>query len=197
MGRKSKLLVSALVVGVLGTVAAGGVFGLFSATTQNAGNEISTGSVTLSDNDGGSAMFSVLNAEPGDKWSRCIKVSYNGSLPADVHLYLKDSTGPVGDYLSMTMRQGSQASSTFPGCTGFTPDGSAGGTGIVYAGPATSPVAGTFENGLTLVPFGQTSWTPATSQVYQFSMTLDAAAPDTVQGSSTGSMTVVWEARNH
>jgi hypothetical protein len=197
LGRRSKILVSALVVGVLGTVAAGGVFGLFSATTQNAGNEISTGIVALTDNDGGSAMFSITNAKPGESWTRCIKVTYGGSLETDVHLYLKDSTGALGQYLSMRMRQGSQASPTFPGCTGFTPDGTANGTGIIYAGPATTTVAGTFEVGLPLVPFGQTAWASGTSQVYEFQMTLDPAVPDAVQGSSIGSMTVVWEARNH
>jgi len=185
------------VVGVLGTVAAGGVFGIFSATTQNAGNEISTGSVALSDNDGGSAMFSVLNAKPGDTWTRCIKVTYSGSLPADVHIYLKDSTGELGPYISVIARQGTQGAATFPSCSGFTPDGSAGGTGVFYEGPATTPVAGTFEQGLALVPFGETSWAPGTTQVYEFAMTLNPAAPDSTQGSSTGAMTMVWEARNH
>ena len=65
MKRRHKLLASALVVGVLGTVAAGGVFGLFSATTQNAGNEISTGIVALSDNDNGSAMFNIQQRQAG------------------------------------------------------------------------------------------------------------------------------------
>ena len=198
--RRHKLLASALVVGVLGTVAAGGVFGVFSATTQNAGNEISTGVVALSDNDNGSAMFNVSNAKPGDVWTRCIKVTYGGSLPADVHMYLKDGIGPLGRHLSMRMRQGTQATSTFPSCAGFTPDGSAGGTGITFAGPvATDPPSppGTFDLGLPLLPFGQGSWTAGTSQVYEFEMTLAANTPDAMQGSSTGSMTVVWEARNH
>jgi hypothetical protein len=197
MTRRNKLLASVLVVGVLGTVAAGGVFGVFSATTQNAGNEISTGIVALTDNDNGSAMFNVTNAKPGDTWTRCIKVTYGGTLPADVHLYLKNTTGALGPHLSMTMYQGSQASSTFPDCTGFTPDASAGGTGLVYAGPATSDVDGTYEAGLPLVPFGQASWNAATSQVYKFTMTLNTNTPDAMQGSTTGSMTVVWEARNH
>jgi hypothetical protein len=197
MNRRNKLLASALVVGVLGTVAAGGVFGLFSATTQNAGNEISTGIVALTDNDSGSAMFNVTNAKPGDTWTRCIKITYGGTLAADVHLYLKNTTGVLGPHLTMTMLQGSQAASTFPDCTGFTPDGSAGGTGIVYAGPATSEVDGTYEAGLPLVPFGQLAWVSGTSQVYKFAMTLDPATPDTMQGSTTGNMTVVWEARNH
>jgi len=200
MKRRHKLLASALVVGVLGTVAAGGVFGLFSATTQNAGNEISTGIVALSDNDNGSAMFNVSNAKPGDTWTRCIKVTYGGSLDADVHLYLKDGVGPLGRHLTMRMRQGTQLNSTFPSCTGFAPDGSAGGTGVVFVGPvASDPPSppGTFETGLPLVPFGQPAWSTGTSQVYEFEMTLAADTPDAMQGSSTGSLTVVWEARNH
>lgn len=197
MTRRTKLLASVLVVGVLGTVAAGGVFGLFSATTQNAGNEISTGIVALTDNDNGSAMFNVTNAKPSDTWTRCIKVTYGGTLAADVHMYLKNTTGALGPHISMTVHQGSQASSTFPDCTGFTPDGSADGTGLVYAGPATADVDGTYELGLPLVAFGQDSWGTATSQVYKFTMTLDANTPDAMQGSTTGSMTVVWEARNH
>jgi len=49
MRKRNKLLLSALVIGALGSVAALGVFGVFSATTQNAGNEISTGTVALTD----------------------------------------------------------------------------------------------------------------------------------------------------
>ena len=104
-------------VGVLGTVAAGGVFGLFSATTQNAGNEISTGIVALSDNDNGSAMFNVTNAKPGDTWTRCIKVTYGGTLAADVHLYLKDGTGPLGPHISMTDAPGHAGQLDVPSCT--------------------------------------------------------------------------------
>jgi len=200
MNRRHKLLASALVVGVLGTVAAGGVFGLFSATTQNAGNEISTGIVALSDNDNGSAMFNISNAKPGDTWTRCIKVTYGGSLPADVHLYLRDGAGALGRHVTVTGRQGTQLNSTFPSCAGFTPDGTAGGTGIFFLGPIVSDPptpTGTFETGLVLVPFGQDSWASGTSQVYQFEMTLAADTPDSMQGSSTGSLTVIWEARNH
>ncbi len=106
-------------VGVLGTVAAGGVFGLFSATTQNAGNEISTGTVALSDNDNGSAMFNVQNAKPGDSWTRCIKISYSGTLAADVRHYIQATPTLVGQYMTVKIETGTQAASTFPDCTGF------------------------------------------------------------------------------
>lgn len=193
MKRRQKLLASALVVGVLGTVAAGGVFGLFSATTQNAGNEISTGSVALTDNDNGSAMFNIVNAKPGDSWTRCIKVTYSGSLPADVRVYNQNGTSALGAHLRVTMTQGTQDSPVFPDCTGFTADA----TGVLYSGPMSTGRPPTWEFGLPVVPAGQVAWEPGASLVFKLDVTLDAATPDTMQGSTTGSMTTVWEARNH
>jgi hypothetical protein len=193
MNRRHKLLASALVVGVLGTVAAGGVFGLFSATTQNAGNEISTGSVALSDNDNGSAMFNITNAKPGDSWTRCIKVTYSGSLPADVRVYNQNGVSPLGAHLLVTMTQGTQDSPVFPDCTGFTADA----TGVLYTGPMATGRPPAWEFGLPVVPAGQVAWQPGASLVFKLVVTLDPATPDTMQGSTTGSMTTVWEARNH
>ena len=43
MSRRNKVLLSALTVGALGSVATLGIFGVFTATTQNAGNEIRRG----------------------------------------------------------------------------------------------------------------------------------------------------------
>jgi hypothetical protein len=192
MKKRDKLLLSALVIGALGTVAALGVFGAFSATTQNAGNEISTGTVALSDNDAGSALFNVTGASPGESWSRCIKVTYNGSLSAGVHTYLQNTTGALAPYLSLRMTQGTQASSTFPGCSGFAPDS----TGIIYSGPVESPVPGSWDAGLPINPAGKSSWDQGDSLVIKFDLTLDSATPNSLQSSSLGSTTVVWEARN-
>ena len=191
MNRRHKLLASALVVGVLGTVAAGGVFGLFSATTQNAGNEISTGTVALSDNDNGSAQFNIQNAKPGDSWSRCIKISYAGTLPADVRHYIQAAPTMVGQYLRLKLETGSQAVSTFPDCAGFTP----ATTG--YDGPVTSYTAFDFASGTVQLPVGKAFWDPGDAVVVRTTLTLSAATPDTAQGSSGGNVTVVWEARNH
>jgi hypothetical protein len=188
-----KLLVSALVVGVLGTVSALGVFGLFSATTQNAGNEIVAGNVALTDNDAGSAMFNVSDAKPGDAWTRCIKVTYTGSLPADVRNYLRSTPGPLTQYVSLKLEQGTQLASTFPNCDGFTPDS----VGTVYDGPISSALFGSYATGLVETPAGQTSWQQGDSLVLRVTMSLSASMPDQVQGTSTGSATVVWEARNH
>jgi hypothetical protein len=192
MTHKQKLLTSFLVVGVLGGVAALGVLGLFSATTQNTGNEVTSGTVALSDNDSGAAMFNIHGAKPGDSWTRCIKVTYHGSLPADVRVYLQDAAGPLAAYLDLKITQGGQASPVFPGCTGFTPDS----TGTIFEGPIDSPVPGSWDFGLPITPAGQTSWHPGDSLVFEMEMTLNPNTPDTLQASSTGTMTSVWESRN-
>ncbi|HVX32322.1 MAG TPA: hypothetical protein VHA80_04205 [Solirubrobacterales bacterium] len=196
MNKSNKLLISALLVGVLGSLVALGVFGLFSATTQNAGNEISSGTVLISDNDAGSAQFNVTNAKPGESWERCIKVTYNGSLPADVHLYMTGGGGALEPYLHLTLSQGTQASPTFPSCAGFTPDNT-NGTGVLYDGAAAGLLGSDYETGLTVVPFGQESWASGSALVFKERLALSAEAPDTAQGATTGVFTLFAEARNH
>lgn len=192
MNRSQKALASVVVVGVLGSVVALGVFGLFSATTQNSGNEISSGTIAISDNDAGSAMFNITNAKPGDSWTRCIKVLYSGSLPADVKLYELGGGGPLSPYLKLKLEQGTQAESTFPSCTGFAPDG----TGTIYEGPGFGSIGSSYETGAPVVPFGKTVWNPGESLVFRATLTLDAAAPEVAQGNTTGEFTIVAEARN-
>jgi hypothetical protein len=192
MRKSQKLLLSTVVVGVMGSLVALGVFGLFSATTQNSGNEISSGTVVLGDNDAGSSLFNITGAKPGDSWTRCIKVTYNGSLPAQVHLYMQNTTGELAKYLDLKMTQGTQPSATFPSCTGFTPDT----TGVIFEGVAYSPVSGSWEFGLPVTPVGDPSWDAGESLVFKFQMTLDAATPDSLQNATLGNTTIVWEARN-
>lgn len=195
MSKSKKLLLSTLVVGVMGSFVALGVFGLFSATTQNSGNEISAGTVAISDNDAGSAMFNIVGAKPGESWTRCIKVLYTGSLPADVRLYEVGGGGPLSPYLKLKLEQGSQAEATFPSCTGFTPDATKG-TGTIYEGPGFGSIGSTYDTGAPVVPFGQAAWNPGESLVFRATLTLSSEAPDVAQGNTTGAFTIVAEARN-
>jgi hypothetical protein len=195
MRKSQKLLTSALVVGVLGSIVALGVFGLFSATTQNSGNEISSGTIAISDNDAGSAMFNVTNAKPGESWVRCIKVLYNGSLPADVKLYELGGGGPLSPYLTLKLEQGNQPEATFPSCTGFTPDGT-NGNGTIYEGPGFGSIGNSYETGAPVVPFGKAVWSPGETLAFRATITLDPEAPQLAQGNTTGEFTIVAEARN-
>jgi hypothetical protein len=192
--KAEKILLSALVVGALGGLTTLGVFGLFSATTQNAGNEISTGTVAFSDNDSGSALYNVTAAKPGDSVSKCIKTTFTGSLPSQVHLYTTSTPGALAQYVDVTITEGTQSSSVFPGCTGFTPDAG----GVVFSGTlqAFQQARTGYASGINTDPGAQTSWQPGDSVVYKFDVTLQAGTPDTGQGASTGVHSFIWEARN-
>lgn len=89
----------------------------FTTTTANTGNSLATGTVVLTDDDTGSAMFSVTGMSPGTPVSECIAVSYAGSLlPAPVRLY-GSTTGALDTYLDTTIEVGTGGSSAT--CTGF------------------------------------------------------------------------------
>ncbi len=193
MAKKQKVLLSTMVVGVLCGLTSLGVFGLFSATTQNAGNEISTGTVAISDNDSGSSLYNITGAKPGDTVSKCIRTTYTGSLPADVHLYTASPPGALAPYVDLVITKGTQASSTFPACTGFAADGAALFTGTLQSFEQTR---NTFALGIDTAPTGHATWLTNDSVVYKIDATLQPGTPDTSQGSSSGSHTFIWEARN-
>lgn len=194
MTRWMKLALSALVVGVLGSVAALGVFGLFNATTQNAGNELTSGTVEFSDNDSGAALYNATGIKPGESLTRCIKTTYTGSLPAAVRLYSPSTPGPLAQYIELTITQGTQPSSTFPSCTGFAADA----TGVIYTGTLQSfeQTRNSYANGIATVPAGKSGWSTGEALVYRFQATLQASAPDSTQGWSSGVHSFVWEARS-
>lgn len=111
----------------------------FSATTDNSGNTWQTGSVVLTDSDGGSALFDSTRdsgLQPASTRSRCIRVDYTGSLPANVRLYVTTPTSgatTLDQYLVMSIEQGANvtaATTVAPDCTsGFT---STSGPTFVY-----------------------------------------------------------------
>jgi len=193
MNKRMKVALSTLVVGVLGSFAALGVYGLFSATTQNAGNEISSGTVEFSDNDAGAALYNSSGVKPGESISRCIKATYTGSLPALVRLYSPSSPGPLAQYIDLTITQGTQPSSAFPSCTGFSADSS----GVLFSGTLQGfeQARNSYASGLATAPAGKSGWSTGEALVYRFQATLQASAPDSSQGMSTGVHSFLWEAR--
>ncbi len=195
MNIRTKVLLTVLCVGALGSLAAIGVFGAFSATTTNAGNTITAGSVTIGDNDAGAAMYSLTNAKPGESVSKCIKVTYTGSLDADVRIYTTSTIGSLGQYVDLTITPGTQASPSFPSCTGFTADSG----GPLYTGTLASfgTTKGSYANGVSDYPgTSATKWVTNDAVVYQVTATLQSSAPEAAQGLTTGAHTFTWEARN-
>lgn len=195
MGNRSKVLRTLLVLGIVACIAGAGVFSAFSSQTDNPGNVISAGTVKLEDNDGSTALYSITGAKPGDSKTSCIKVTYVGTLPATVKLFTPSAIGELGPYVDLKIEAGTQTTSTFPSCTGFTP-AATGAT--VYEGTLAAFAAAntSFANGITTNPAGATKWETNSSVVYQVTATLQSGAPEAAQGKTTGSHIIRWEAQN-
>ena len=197
MSKKEKLLLSILVVGIAGSLAAFGVFSAFSSQTSNPGNNFSAGTVNISDNDGDVAAYNVSSAKPGSTQSECIRVVYTGSLDSDVHLYTPEAIGSLGPYVNLTITPGTQSTPNV-NCSGFTPD--AGGD--VYSGTLSgwAGAHSSYANGLSVTPGASaTKWATNDAVVYKIQATL--ADDNNANGGSgsaltTGTHSFVWEARN-
>jgi hypothetical protein len=158
---------------------------LFTATTSNAANSFSTGSVAISDNSAGTALFAVTGMKPGATGVACIKVSYTGSLASTVKVYAtgETATNALDTYLTVQIEEGSSAATAFPSCTGFV-------TASTVFNAALNTVASTYGTG-----YG--TWAPSTGAAkdYRITYTLSGGAPATVVN-STASATITWEAQN-
>jgi hypothetical protein len=200
--RARKALVSMLVIGAAGAVASFGAFSAFSSSSTNTGNEFKAGTVVLGSNDGGQPMYAGVSAvKPGLQFTRCVAVSYTGSLPSSVRLYTTDaSIGALGKYVDVTVTPGhwNGNAATFPGCTNFAPNGAA-----IYSGTLEDfhQNKNSFATGVALDGPATSYWSPGNTVVYQFSYTMqdtnsansgDAGAPVT-----TGLHSFKFEAQNN
>lgn len=162
----------------------------FSATTDTTGSSFGTGSISLTDDDGGAALFTVTDMGPGDSATACITVTYNGDFdPGVVKVYaggLTDSANGLAQYLDLEIEQGALTDT----CGLFL-----AGTTITDAGENLDA----FNTDHTAYGTGVGTWDPATdgeARAYQITVTLDAAAPGSVQGESVTDVAFVWETQS-
>jgi hypothetical protein len=183
VGLVSLVLVSALIVTTSRAA--------FTMTTDNSGNSFTAGNVALVDDDLGASRFTVTAMEPGQTITRCIRVTYNGTVdPSVVRLYSGGfvDSGNFGDYLNVTVDEGNGGD--FTTCTGFVEDDA----GAEFADTLTSLDAlhTNYGNG-----FGE--WDPSAagqSKTYQITVELDAATPTGEQNESVTALTFTWEVQS-
>lgn len=189
MSKKHKVLATVLVVGLAGTLAGFGVFAAFSDTTSNPDNSFAAGTVTIGANDDGTMLYSVSNEKPGVTTSRCIKVTYSGSLDADVKLYAS-TVGAGAQYVNLKITSGTGDS---PDCTGFTADAS---NTVVYDGTVKgfADAHTGWSNGLGDNPLAATKWAQNDAVTYKFDVSVQD--DNNAQGATTGTHSYTWEARN-
>lgn len=188
--RRSRALSKA--VAILASLLAVGLFTVtasraaFTATTDNGSNSFAAGTVVLSDDDASGVMFSMSGMAPGATATKCINVTYTGSLTSDVKLYGLVSSPGLAPYLDTTIDIGTGATggATFD-CTGFT-----GGTNLHTGTLAAFGTARTnFGNGAG----GWVGATNPSTRSYRITTTLQNN--NAAQGLSA-TATFTWEAQN-
>lgn len=195
--RTRRFLASALVVGLVAAIAGAATWSAFSATTANSGNTFESGTVTISDNDGNATLMSLSNALPGATATGCIRVTYGGSLPAEVKLH-GAVTGNLAHYLTLKVTRGTQTTGTYPNCGDFTADTRdyiGQGAGVLYNGNLSS-YPGSWAAGI-VDPDNATgsaaTWTTNEVHTYRLEVTLQNVSAAQGQNASAS---FTWEARN-
>lgn len=155
----------------------------FTGSTENAGNNWAAGTVTLTDNDAGVAMFDESALVPGSGGQRCIVVTYGGDVAADVRHFAAVTGGTgLGSYLDMTVQAGSGGAAD---CSDFS--------------SVQSIYTGTLDGLTTTHPDfanGAGGWSPTGSgqtRTYRFAWALQDN--NSAQGLSVQAR-FTWEARN-
>ena len=174
-------------------------YSAFSATTSNPTNNWTSGTVALTDNDGGTALFTAANLKPGSTGTKCIVVSSSGSLPSAVKLYGTGYTSTpgtpgknLGDVITLKVEEGTGA--TNAACAGFQPDAAPAAT--IFNGTLSS-----FASGSTAYASGVGTWTPAgvstgsESKSYRVTYTLSSTADNGYQNANAA-IGFTWEAQN-
>lgn len=167
-------------------------YAAFSSSTSNPTSNWTAGTVALTDDDGGTAMFTASGLKPGATGTKCIVVTSSGNLASAVKLYATaySTTNALSSYVNLVVDEG--AGGTFAGsgpttCTGFT-SAANDFTGTLAAFSAKT----SFANGVS-------AWAPtgsgSESKTFRITYTIDAAAPNGAQG-GTAAVGFTWEAQN-
>jgi len=193
MSRVRKILATLVVLGATGSLAAFGVFAAFSSTTTNPGNTITAGTVTITDNDAGVALYSLTNQAPAVTTTKCIGVTYTGSLDSTVKLYTADVLDAGAQYVNVVVTPGTVTAGTaFPLCTGF----AAHATATPFTGTlqAFKTAHSSFANGYTVNPGAATKW--VTNDLLAYRIAVSIADVGAAGGATSGTHAFTWEAQN-
>src|SRR2546430_10542445 len=191
-GKARKLLLTALVVGGLSALVGLGTYSAFTATTVNQGNSISSGTVQISQHTGATTLYNVTNQKPGDSTTKCVRVTYGGSLTASaVKLYTSAGITNGTQYnLEIDRGSGLTTLDSTMSCAGFAQ------SSVAYNGNLGS-LGSTYATGVDGKNAAAT-WATNDAVDYRFIITQnDDATPNAhTSALSSGSHTFTWEARS-
>jgi hypothetical protein len=191
-GTLKKGILTALAVGGMGAVAGLGTFSAFSATTTNSGNNISSGTVNIQQHTGATTLYNVTNQKPGDTTTKCVRVTYSGSITASaVKLYVSSGiTNGTNFNLEVDRGSGMTTLDGTDSCAGFAQ------TSVAYNG-ALGSFPTSYAGGLDGKAAAAT-WATSDAIDYRFIITQndDPTANAHTSAVSSGSHTFTWEAHS-
>ena len=188
-------------VGVVAALAVVGVATLsttraaFSSSTGHSGSTFTAGTVSLTDDDAGSVLFTMPAMKPGDTQTKCVNVTYAG-LPANVRLYGAVANDPAGNgslapYLTTLVEEGTGATGgTGLSCAGFVTSTTLHG---VAAGSQTLADFGSKTDFATGIPTFGGGPTGNAGRSYRITVTL---RDDNLAQGKDADVTFTWEAQN-
>jgi hypothetical protein len=176
----------------------------FAGSTISPPSSWTAGQVRLADDDtgadtnSGTALFTATGLIPGQSASRCIRVTYQGTVAARVRVYaaaLADAQ-TLGQYIELQIEEGT-GSAEFDGTPACgTGDATFTAERVVYGAGLSGDVAafGALTGFNTGLPQAA-EWTPASTatKVYKITYRLDANTPATHQN-KTCTLALRWEA---
>ena len=187
-GKLALSAVSLLVLAIAGTA----VFSAFSSTQGTGSNTFAAGSVALATDGTGSVLFNASNMTPGDSLTKCVSVTYSGTLGADVSMFGTESGSLAAD-LDVTVTHGLDSgngggvpASPANSCANFRAD-SGGLNGVIF-----NSTLSAFPGSANAIADPTNPWTSATTAVYEITVALD---PTSTDQSGTASAVFTWQAK--
>ncbi len=171
-----KLTASAAILACASLLAGGATWSNLNSTATNPSNSFATGTVQLTSNSPSSAVLSLSTAKPGDSSTGCIRITYTGTLPAEMKLYGTGTGTGLNQYLKLVITRGSFSGTPASGsCTGFTADTTnyiSQGAGVIYSATLAALPASAASALLDPTSSSPATWSPQNAHGYQFQLTL-------------------------
>ena len=214
--RRRRFRAAGMVVGILActTVVLQSSHATFTSTSSTGMNTIAAGTASITDNDGGSALFTAPALGPGDSATVCMGVRYTGSLaPTAIKFYAdtanatesndggatyvawaNDATSEMDDNVTMRVQVNNTDLAANP-----TNDCAPTGVGTftdVAGGSGTNlrALLNTNKDYASALPSQWGTITQNQWRVWKFTYTFASAAPTTAQGDSV-KFAFMWEAQ--
>jgi hypothetical protein len=171
LSRTKKILVPLATLTIAGAIAVGSG-ATFTSTSGNTISAVTTGTLTQTNSKSNAAIFNLTNMKPGDTVNGGVTITNTGTLPADFSLTQALSANAFADkttgdnYLKLTITNVTDNKQVWAGNFGALVDGASN-------------------------PLGE--FAPGAAKTFRFSVTLDAAAPNSEQG-KTANATFNWDA---